>query len=210
MTQAAKNEALTRLWRGCQFELSAAQMRDLPRTGREVAFAGRSNAGKSTALNVLTDQKSLARASKTPGRTQLINLFSLNEDWRLTDLPGYGFAKAPRAVQQQWTVLIEKYFSARDELVGVVLIVDIRRGITDLDEQLLGWIGPRFIPVHVLLTKADKLSRNVAKQSLFEVERRLKQHNPLHTAQLFSAPAKQGIEEARARIADMLEGAVSE
>lgn len=182
-------------------------MSGLPRGGREVAFAGRSNAGKSSALNVLADHNGLARTSKTPGRTQLINLFNLGELGQLADLPGYGFAKAPLAVQRQWTQLIELYFSRRDELCAVVLIVDIRRGLTSLDQQLLSWIGPRFLPVHVLLTKADKLGRSAGNQALFKVQKQLKQDNPLHTAQLFSAHSRLGVDAARERIAQFLSSA---
>ncbi len=206
MSEAAKNAELLRQWRSCAFMLSGAQLKGLPTGGREVAFAGRSNAGKSSALNILADQGRLARTSKTPGRTQLINLFSLGDLGQLADLPGYGFAKAPMSVQRQWTQLIEAYFSRREELAAVVLIVDIRRGITALDEQLLSWIGPRFLPVHVLLTKADKLSRGAAKSSLLDVEKALKQENPLHTAQLFSATARIGVDAARDRIAALLRG----
>lgn len=209
MSEAARNAELLRLWRSAAFVLSAARLPDLPRGGREIAFAGRSNAGKSSAMNALTGQNALARTSKTPGRTQLINLFTLGDLGHLTDLPGYGFAAAPKAVKVQWVELIERYFNNRDELVAVVLIVDIRRGLTDLDQQLLNWVGPRFLSVHVLLTKADKLSRNAAKQALFKIERELKQQNPLYTAQLFSATARQGVDEARERITALLRGEVA-
>ena len=169
-----------------------------------MAFAGRSNAGKSSALNVLADHGGLARTSKTPGRTQLINLFELGEAGRLADLPGYGFAKAPQKVQRQWTMLIESYFAHREELGAVVLIVDIRRGLKDLDRQLLDWITPRFLPVHVLLTKADKLGRGEAGRALTSVRRELTALNPLYTAQLFSATRRQGLDEARARVIELL------
>ena len=209
MSEAARNAELARLWRSAGFILSAARLPDLPRGGHEVAFAGRSNAGKSSALNALTGQNALARTSKTPGRTQLINLFSLGEVGHLVDLPGYGFAAAPKAVKVQWVELIERYFANRDELTAVVLIVDIRRGLTDLDEQLLSWVGQRFLPVHVLLTKADKLSRNAAKQALFKIERELTALNPLYTAQLFSSTAREGVDQARERISELLRGQVA-
>lgn len=195
-----------RLWRQAEFLLSGAKLSDLPRGGREVAFAGRSNAGKSTALNSLTDRGRLARTSKKPGRTQLINLFSMGDAWQLADLPGYGFAAAPQAVKRQWVQLIEQYFAKREELAGVVLIVDVRRAITELDQTLLDWIGPRFLPVHVLLSKSDKLSRNEANKQLFAVRRTLQEQNPLYTAQLFSGTAKSGVEEARQRILQVLKG----
>ena len=179
----------------------------------EVAFAGRSNAGKSSAINTLTGNKKLARTSKTPGRTQLINYFSINcagyDCQYLVDLPGYGFAAAPKAVKVQWVELIERYFANRDELAAVVLIVDVRRGLTDLDQQLLSWVGQRFLPVHVLLTKADKLSRNAAKQTLFKIERELTALNPLYTAQLFSSTAREGVDQARDRISELLRGQVA-
>ncbi|MGJ8668007.1 MAG: ribosome biogenesis GTP-binding protein YihA/YsxC [Oceanococcus sp.] len=208
MSEAARNDELLRLWRSAQFVLSGARLPDLPRGGREVAFAGRSNAGKSSALNVLTDQKSLARTSKTPGRTQLLNLFTLGDLGHLVDLPGYGFAAAPLAVKKQWVELIERYFIRRDELAAVVMIVDVRRGITDLDQQLLNWVGPRFLPVHVLLSKADKLSKNEAQKQLFKVQKQLKAQNPLYSAQLFSATAKLGVEEARLRVDELFNGAI--
>ncbi len=209
MSVAARNDELLRLWRSAQFVLSGARLPDLPRGGREIAFAGRSNAGKSSALNVLTDQNRLARTSKTPGRTQLINLFTLAQIGHLADLPGYGFAAAPMAVKKQWVELIERYFSHRDELAGVVMIVDVRRGLTELDQQLLAWVSPRFLPVHVLLSKADKLSRNEANKQLFQVRKVLQEQNPLYTAQLFSATARTGVDEARERITRLLQGEIS-
>lgn len=206
MSEAARNDDLLRLWRSAEFVLSGARLPDLPRGGREIAFAGRSNAGKSTALNALTDQNRLARTSKTPGRTQLINMFSLSDMGHLVDLPGYGFAAAPLAVKKQWVALIERYFAHREELAGVVMIVDVRRGLTTLDQQLLDWVGPRFLPVHVLLSKADKLSKNEASKQLFAVQKQLKKQNPLYSAQLFSAPARLGLETARERITALLQG----
>lgn len=205
MNDVAISDATLRAWRGAQFVLSGARLPDLPRGAAEVAIAGRSNAGKSTALNVLTDQGSLARTSKTPGRTQLINLFALADWGHLADLPGYGFAKAPREVQRRWTELLERYFEHREELRAVVLIVDIRRGLGALDRQLLRWVGARFLPVHVLLSKADKLSRGAALAVLQATERELQQDNPLHSAQLFSATARTGVDEARARITALLQ-----
>ena len=205
MSRATINAELLRDWRGAQFLLSGARLSDLPTGGREVAIAGRSNAGKSSALNVLADQGRLARTSKTPGRTQLINLFSLGERGRLADLPGYGFAKAPIEVKRSWTRLIERYFADREELSGVVLIVDIRRGLGPLDAQLLTWITPRLLPVHVLLTKADKLGRGAAAAALAKIRKELQAENPLYTAQLFSATARTGVDEARETIAALID-----
>jgi GTP-binding protein len=125
--------------------------------GREVAFVGRSNSGKSTALNLLAGVRKLARVSKTPGRTQLINFFGIGEQRRLVDLPGYGFARVPHGTQEHWRELIEAYLTTRRSLVGIIVTVDIRRGLTDLDDALLHWLEPLGLKVGVLLTKADKL-----------------------------------------------------
>ena len=142
------------------FLKSAARPADFPPdTGREVAFVGRSNSGKSTAVNVVTGARKLARVSKTPGRTQLLNFFSFGEERRLVDLPGYGFARVAPDVQKLWRKSLETYLSTRASLVGLVITMDIRRGMTPLDETLMRWLEPRELPVAVLLTKADKLSR---------------------------------------------------
>jgi len=146
-----------------EFMKSAANAADFPPdTGREVAFVGRSNSGKSTAVNLVTGARKLARVSKTPGRTQLLNFFSLGDDRRLVDLPGYGFARVAPEVQARWRTSLERYLSERASLAGLVVTMDIRRGITTLDDQLLRWLEPRGVPVAVLLTKADKLSRSAA------------------------------------------------
>jgi GTP-binding protein len=142
------------------FLKSAARPADFPAdTGREVAFVGRSNSGKSTAVNAVTGARKLARVSKTPGRTQLLNFFAVGEGRRLVDLPGYGFARVAPEVQARWRRSLETYLSERASLVGLVVTMDIRRGMTQLDETLLRWLEPRELPVAVLLTKADKLSR---------------------------------------------------
>ena len=143
------------------FIKSAARPADFPPdTGREVAFVGRSNSGKSTAVNVITGARKLARVSKTPGRTQLLNFFSFGEERRLVDLPGYGFARVAPDVQALWRRSLEAYLSTRASLKGLVVTMDIRRGMTPLDDTLLRWLEPRDLPVAVLLTKADKLSRS--------------------------------------------------
>ena len=143
------------------FIKSAARPADFPPdTGREVAFVGRSNSGKSTAVNVITGARKLARVSKTPGRTQLLNFFSFGEERRLVDLPGYGFARVAPDVQALWRRSLEAYLSTRASLAGLVVTMDIRRGMTPLDDTLLRWLEPRDLPVGVLLTKADKLSRS--------------------------------------------------
>ena len=142
------------------FLKSAAKPADFPAdTGREVAFVGRSNSGKSTAVNVVTGTHKLARVSKTPGRTQLLNFFSFGEGRRLVDLPGYGFARVAPEVQDRWRKSLESYLRDRASLAGLIVTMDIRRGMTPLDEQLLRWLEPRELPVAILLTKADKLSR---------------------------------------------------
>jgi GTP-binding protein len=175
----------------------------LPDQGREVAFAGRSNAGKSSAINAITGRRGLARTSKTPGRTQLINFFGLDGDRRLVDLPGYGFAKVPDAVRRHWRHLMEAYFSGREALTGLFVIMDCRRPLTDVDRQMLAFAGQVACPVHVLLTKADKLSRGKAAAALQATRRAL---GDTASVQLFSAPGGQGVEEAREVLAAMLAG----
>jgi GTP-binding protein len=147
------------------FLKSAALPADFPADeGREVAFVGRSNSGKSTAVNAVTGTRKLARVSKTPGRTQLLNFFAFGEGRRLVDLPGYGFARVAPDVQERWRRSLETYLSERASLVGLVVTMDIRRGVTLLDDTLLRWLEPRELPVAILLTKADKLSRGAAIQ----------------------------------------------
>jgi GTP-binding protein len=187
---------MTIFFNTAQFVLSAPDRRHcLPDNGLEVAFVGRSNAGKSSALNVLTGERGLAKVSKTPGRTRMINFFSLDEERRLVDLPGYGFAKAPIAVKQQWELTIADYLAHREALVGLVLLTDIRRPLTDNDRQLLNWIRPD-LPVHVLVTKADKLKRGKAQNTLLQVRRALKQDYPGATCSMFSALKREGVNEA--------------
>jgi GTP-binding protein len=186
------------LYRRAQFMLSVNALNQLPSdTGFEVAFAGRSNAGKSSALNALTDNGALARVSKTPGRTQLINLFGLDPERRLVDLPGYGYAQVPIAVKEHWQKLLERYLETRESLKGLVMIMDIRHPLTEYDRLMLSWCQAGAMPVHILLTKADKLNRGPAAAALAQVRRALDAQFPGTTAQLFSAPAKQGVEEAR-------------
>lgn len=169
----------------------------LPDEGQEVAFAGRSNAGKSSALNAITGRKALARISKTPGRTQLVNFFALDATRRLVDLPGYGYAKVPDAIRRHWRTLMESYFLGRQSLVGLVLVMDCRHPLTEFDQQMLAWSTANGCRVHVLLTKADKLSRGAAGSTLLKVRKAV---GELATVQLFSATKKTGLEEARAHL----------
>ena len=184
-------------YRNATFILSAAKLGQCPAdVGVEVAFAGRSNAGKSSAINAICDHNKLARASKTPGRTQQINFFALAEDKRLVDLPGYGFARVPLEIRLQWTKLVENYLGKRRSLAGIVLLMDVRHPLKDQDRDLIGWAAALGIPLHVLLTKADKLSRGPAKSTLLAVRRELASI-PATTVQLFSALSGEGIDEAR-------------
>ncbi|MFC3285631.1 ribosome biogenesis GTP-binding protein YihA/YsxC [Litchfieldella rifensis] len=170
--------------------------------GAEVAFAGRSNAGKSSAINTLTQQKALARTSKTPGRTQLINFFTLagGEPRRLVDLPGYGFAKVPEQVKLEWQRHLAEYLRERQSLRGLVLVMDVRHPLTEFDEMMLGWADDKAMPVHILLTKADKLRSGAAKNALQQVRSRLREWEDLVSVQLFSALKRQGLDEARDRL----------
>ncbi len=165
--------------------------------GAEVAFAGRSNAGKSSALNTLTDQKALARTSKTPGRTQQINFFALASGQRLVDLPGYGYAKVPQAMKDKWQRSMVDYLQTRASLRGLVMLMDCRHPLTDYDQQMLRWCADVDLPVHVLLTKSDKLKRGPATNSLLAVRKRLAEFHPDASIQLFSSLKKTGVDEAR-------------
>lgn len=174
-------------------------------TGYEVAFAGRSNAGKSSAINALTNQKQLARASKRPGRTQMINFFSLgNPDQRLVDLPGYGYAAVPEAMKIVWQKELENYLIHRKSLQGLVLLMDIRHPLQHFDVMMLEWAYSRHLFVHVLLTKSDKLNRGPAHKVLLEIKDRLKEMKLNFSIQLFSSLNKQGLEELSSVMAGRL------
>jgi GTP-binding protein len=184
------------------FILSANSPGQFPRdAGHEVAFAGRSNAGKSSAINAIVNRRQFARTSKTPGRTQLINFFALGADRRLVDLPGYGFARVPDARREHWGTLMQRYFEGRSSLSGLLLIVDCRRGLSEFDRQMLELADSIDVPVHVLLTKADKLKRGQATDALREVANEAANAS----VQLFSATAKTGVDEARAVLDRFLE-----
>jgi GTP-binding protein len=182
-----------------KFVTSAPSLDQCPEdSGREVAFAGRSNAGKSSAINTLTRNKNLARTSKTPGRTQMINYFSLNDTQRLVDLPGYGYAKVPIAMKVKWDKHLAEYLQFRKSLAGLVLLMDIRHPLKNYDCQMLNWSAEAGLPVHILLTKSDKLKRGPAKNTLLEVNNFLREIDPqvsLLTVQTFSSLKRQGIAE---------------
>ncbi|MGR9051682.1 MAG: ribosome biogenesis GTP-binding protein YihA/YsxC [Gammaproteobacteria bacterium] len=179
-----------------RFLKSAPHVNDAPDdTGLEIAFAGRSNAGKSSAINTLTRQKTLARISKTPGRTQMLNFFSVADDKRFVDLPGYGYAKVPLDVKKKWHRMMESYLNRRRTLCGIVLVMDIRHPLTDFDRQMVDWCRSADLPLHVLLTKSDKLSFGAAKNTLLQVRTELAKAGVAASVQLFSALKTVGIDE---------------
>jgi GTP-binding protein len=166
----------------------------VPDEGSEVAVAGRSNAGKSSAINVIVNRRQFARTSKTPGRTQLVNFFSLEEARRLVDLPGYGFARVSDSMRRHWGELLSQYFESRESLNGLLMIVDIRRKLTDYDRQMMAFADETKLPVHILLTKADKLKRGQRATAVLQVQ---KEVGDRATVQAFSALNRQGEDEAR-------------
>lgn len=183
------------------FLKSAALLSQLPEDeGIEIAFAGRSNAGKSTAINVLTGIKGLAKTSKTPGRTQLINLFALDEKRRLVDLPGYGYAAVPQAIKQRWQHTLSRYLQQRNCLRGIILLMDIRHPLTEFDQHIVQWAHQAQLSLYILLTKADKLARGPALQVMKNCQKTLAQYNYEDNCQLFSALKGTGVEQARKTI----------
>jgi len=191
-----------------QYLLAAHNFRQLPPDGGfEVAFAGRSNAGKSSALNALCQQNALARVSKTPGRTQQLVFFGLppHENKYLVDLPGYGYAKVPQELQAHWQAFLDGYFGSRDALRGLVVVMDVRHPLKEYDRQMLGYAMRRGLPAHVILTKADKLGRGAAGNTLQAVRMELQRSfADSVTVQLFSGESKQGVDELRAVVAQWL------
>lgn len=188
-------------YRRASFLTSAAKLKQSPPDeGWEIAFAGRSNAGKSSAINTLCDHKSLARTSKTPGRTQLLNFFAIDEKRRIVDLPGYGYAKVAEGIKREWQGTLAAYLEGRECLRGLMLMMDIRHPLKDYDRQMLDWAEHIVLPVHVLLTKADKLKRGPAKNTLLQVRGELQKINPAFSAQTFSALKRSGVEEAYAKL----------
>ena len=189
------------LYRQAAFLTSAAKLNQTPAdNGYEVAFAGRSNAGKSSAINALCDQKTLARTSKTPGRTQLLNFFSIDEQRRIVDLPGYGYAKVSLGIKREWQGALAAYLENRDCLRGLMLMMDIRHPLKDYDLQMLEWANHIDLPVHVLLTKGDKLKKGPAASTVLKVRQTLVALNPAFSVQAFSSLKKTGIDEAHARL----------
>ena len=186
-----------------KFLQSASNITESPDdTGSEVAFVGRSNSGKSSAINVIVNQKNLARISKTPGRTQLINFFEVDKQNRLVDLPGYGYAKTSKKQQKEWGFMISEYLKYRQTLKGVILIIDIRRGLMELDHAFLDFYLPLNKPLHVLLTKSDKLKKQARKKSFDSVQSIV---GSVASVQLFSSLKKSGSEEAKGKILELLE-----
>ena len=192
------------------FNISVNHFDELPNDeGIEIAFAGRSNAGKSSAINSLSKQNRLAYVSKQPGRTQLINFFSIDDHISLVDLPGYGYAKVPETVKNHWIETLPRYLQERNSLAGLIIVMDIRRPLTKLDIQMLDWFAPRQKPIHILLTKSDKLSKDKSLRTLIEVKKIVQEkwvnlYQIKFTVQLFSSLKKQGIEEANTIIQSWL------
>ena len=206
MNKAAKQAAAdNRFYRQAQFLISAGKAKQFPVTGMEVAFAGRSNAGKSSAINTLCDNKGLARTSKTPGRTRLVNFFELDEQRRIVDLPGYGFAKVPIAMKQEWEKLMTQYLSEQHALKGLIVIMDIRHPLNDYDWQMLEWCQHYQLPAHVLLTKADKIKRGAQQNSKLKTQKLLREAGIDASVQTFSALKKTGLDELVSKLDSWLE-----
>ena len=184
------------MYHQAKFISSAPRLQDAPPDqGMEIAFAGRSNAGKSSAINTLVRQTALARVSKTPGRTQLLNFFEIDERRKLVDLPGYGYAKVPEAIKKDWQKMMANYLSERKSLCGMVLVMDVRHPLTEFDWQMVEWCEHAELPLHILLTKADKLTFGAAKNTLLQVQRDLGRVSVEVTLQLFSALKRTGIDD---------------
>jgi GTP-binding protein len=189
------------LYRQAAFLTSAAKLSQAPAdTGYEVAFAGRSNAGKSSAINTLCGQKALARTSKTPGRTQLLNFFALDGQRRIVDLPGYGYARVSEGIKRDWQGTLAEYLERRECLRGLILMMDIRHPLKDYDRQMLDWARHISLPVHVLLTKCDKLKKGPASNTLLKVRSELSSLDPGFSVQTFSALKRLGVDQAHARL----------
>ncbi|GAA6136160.1 ribosome biogenesis GTP-binding protein YihA/YsxC [Oceaniserpentilla sp. 4NH20-0058] len=188
-----------------RFLISAPSLKQCPEdSGVEVAFAGRSNAGKSSALNTLAQQNKLARTSKTPGRTQLINFFEIEPGIRIVDLPGYGFAKVPDRMKREWQKNMSEYLEERQSLVGLILVMDIRHPLTEFDLMMCEWAAEAKMPLHILLTKGDKLKRGPAQATRLKVKKALEHMGDLLTIQVFSSLKKDGTDVLSSRISQLL------
>jgi GTP-binding protein len=190
----------TSIYSHAKFLTSSAKLIQLPPDeGREVAFAGRSNAGKSSGINAITNQKALARTSKTPGRTQLINIFELDEERRLVDLPGYGYAKVAEEIKLRWQRTLGQYLKERTCLAGLMLFMDIRHPLRPMDQSMIDWAAQVGLPIHILLTKSDKLSRGAGSTTLHDTQKAMKVYENV-SVQLFSALKKTGVDKAREQL----------
>lgn len=198
---------LQSIYQQAEFMLASPDLRHCPPAqGVEIAFAGRSNAGKSSAINALTGRKGLARTSKTPGRTREMVFFRVDDQRRLVDLPGYGYAKVPEAMKRKWQYHLSEYLQNRECLAGLILMMDVRHPLTEFDWQMLDWSRHVGLPVHILLTKSDKLKRGPASASLHKVRQQLKNEEfDKVSVQLFSALKKSGVEQARLQMAQWLD-----
>lgn len=198
-----KEKGLPAILQNPEFLLGAAEIEQFPNDQKiEIAFAGRSNVGKSSAINAITNRRKLARTSKTPGRTQQINFFSLGENARLVDLPGYGFAQVPLAVKEKWQKTIHSYLAERKNLVLLVLLMDIRHPLTDLDQQMVLWAAESALPTQILLTKADKITRGKAASIALQVERDLQQWKGQFGVEPFSALNRTGVRKMQVQLAE--------
>ncbi|MBX2848315.1 MAG: ribosome biogenesis GTP-binding protein YihA/YsxC [Acidiferrobacterales bacterium] len=210
-TPSNKSQSLPALLRNPEFLLGAAQPSQFPNDDIvEIAFAGRSNVGKSSAINAITNRRKLARTSKQPGRTQEINFFSMGPNARLVDLPGYGFAQVPLAVKKKWQQTIHSYLSNRPNLVVLVLLMDIRHPLTELDQQMLNWARDSELPTQILLTKADKFKRGKIASSVLKVEKTLEQLNGQFGVEPFSSQNYTGVQEMRLQLENWVNSTINE
>ena len=205
--QQTKNEnPVAALLQQAEFLKSAQKLAQCPpNEGFEVAFAGRSNSGKSSSVNTITNQNKLARTSKTPGRTQLINFFALNERLNLVDLPGYGYAKVPESMKLEWQANMSEYLERRDSLAGLILVMDIRHPLRDFDLMMLDWSTQKGMPVHILLSKADKLKKGPANSTLINVQNEVDAIGDQISVQLFSSLKKEGVPQVHKVIGQWLQ-----
>jgi len=209
VSETKKVQQLPELLRNPEFILGAAEPSQFPNDDVvEIAFAGRSNVGKSSAINAISNRRKLARTSKQPGRTQQINFFSMGDQARLVDLPGYGFAQVPLSVKKNWQDTIHKYLADRPNLVILVLLMDIRHPLTDLDRQMLSWARDSDLPTQVLLTKADKFKKGKVASTVLSVERELKKLNGQFGVEPFSSQNYTGVDKMRTQIEEWVNGSL--